>query len=165
MKRIETTMKIKLRNRLDVLMKDSGVKSVEELAQRLSVTQGYQITRTPLSRKFRDEDVQLPLSLIEAICNELQCLPGDLFQIDVSDATPEFVDEIQSRVPPFRYGSLRMRKQGTAESTEQDQAEPLATPTKQTRKTAPKSSPDVDDDDVAGPKVSHLNVSKLNRKS
>ena len=85
-------MKIKLKNRLDVLMRDSGVRSVEEMAQRLTDNQKYKITRTPLSRKFKDEDVTLSLSMIEAICNELQCLPGDLFETEVSEATDEYVD-------------------------------------------------------------------------
>ena len=103
-------MNVKLRNRLEVLMKDSGVKSFEEMAQRLSENQGVSITRTSVSRKFRDEDVSLTLSLIEAICNELQCLPADLFETDVSDVSEAFVEDLRSRLQPFRYGTLRMGK-------------------------------------------------------
>jgi DNA-binding Xre family transcriptional regulator len=160
-------MKIKLKNRLDVLMRDSGVRSVEELAQRLTANQGYAITRTPLSRKFNNEDVQLTLSLIEALCNEFQCLPGDLFQIDVVDATPEWVDEIQSRVPPFRYGSLRMKKPGAVDESTSvpPQTTAAAVPTTESAKTTRKTAKHVDeDDDLTGPKVTHLNASKLKRK-
>lgn len=160
-------MKIKLKNRLDVLMRDSGVRSVEELAQRLTSNQGYAITRTPLSRKFNNEDVQLTLTLIEALCNEFQCLPGDLFQIDVVDATPDWVDEIQSRVPPFRYGSLRMKKPG---ATEEPAAAPssaeaaLPQKTEKAKATSKQTKQVDEDDDLTGPKVTHLNASKLKRK-
>lgn len=80
-------MKIKLGNRLEVLMKDSGINTFEEMAQRLTENQGWPITRTALSRKFRSDDVSLSLSMIEAICNELQCLPGDLFETNVTEAS------------------------------------------------------------------------------
>ena len=82
-------MKIKLRNRLEVLMKDSGISTFEEMAERLTERQGWQISRSALSRKFRDDNVTLSLSMIEAICNELQCLPGDLFETNITDATGE----------------------------------------------------------------------------
>ncbi len=91
-------MKIKLKNRLEVLMKDSGINSFEEMAQRLTEHQGMKIARTSLSRKFRDADVTLTLSMIEAIRNELQCLPGDLFHTDVQDAPQDFVDELRALV-------------------------------------------------------------------
>jgi len=107
-------MKIKLRNRLEVLMKDSGVNSFEEMAQRLTQNQGCKITRTALSRKFRDQDVSLALSMIEAICNELQCLPGDIFETEVSDASETFVEELRTRLQPFRYGTIRLQKPGPA---------------------------------------------------
>ncbi|MBS0456689.1 MAG: helix-turn-helix transcriptional regulator [Proteobacteria bacterium] len=158
-------MKIKLKNRIDVLMRDCGVRTVEELSRRLSRNQDYSITRTPLSRKVNSDDVQLPLSLIEALCNELQCLPGDLFQIDVVDATPEWVEEIQSRVPPFRYGSMRMRKPGELGSASDATPEApvaVAGPVQ----SRPRASKPVDptDDGLAGPKVTHLDVSKLKKR-
>lgn len=109
-------MKIKLRNRLEVLMKDSGVNSFEEMAQRLTQNQGCKITRTALSRKFRDQDVSLALSMIEAICNELQCLPGDIFETEVSGASETFVEELRTRLQPFRYGTIRLQKPGPAEA-------------------------------------------------
>ena len=159
-------MKIKLKNRLDVLMRDSGVRSVEEMAQRLTDNQKYKITRTPLSRKFKDEDVTLSLSMIEAICNELQCLPGDLFETQVSDATDDYVDELRSRLQPFRYGSIRLKKPGAA-GADDDAAlppagKPKATATTQGAK-AKKSSATADLDDIAGPKVTHMHVGSLKK--
>lgn len=160
-------MKIKLRNRLEVLMKDSGVNSFEEMAQRLTANQGARITRTALSRKFRDEDVTLSLSMIEAICNELQCLPGDLFETSVSDASPAFVEELQSRLQPFRYGVIRLQKpkvegEGDEEGTA---ATPAAAPIPKPKSTAKKAVPvhAEGDDDLVGPKVSHLDVGKLKK--
>lgn len=163
------TMRIKLRNRLEVLMRDSGVKSIEEMAQRLTENQGYKITRTPLSRKFKDDDVQLPLSLIEALCNELQCLPGDLFETNVSDAPAEFVDDLRSRLQPFRYGTLRLAKPGAVSDapapTQEVAASPAAT---SAEPTAPRQKPRLAEknlDDLAGPKVTHLNAKKVKSKS
>ncbi len=156
-------MKIKLKNRLDVLMRDSGVRSVEEMAQRLTDNQKYKITRTPLSRKFKDEDVTLSLSMIEAICNELQCLPGDLFETEVSDATDEYIDELRSRLQPFRYGSIRLKKPGAADSAEG----PTATAVAPAPKVVPakgKKPPAANDlDDIAGPKVTHMNAGALKK--
>ena len=75
-------MQIKLRNRLEVLMKDNGVSTFEEMAERLTNNQNWEITRSALSRKFRNPNPPLTLEMITAICNELQCLPNDLFEIE-----------------------------------------------------------------------------------
>ena len=154
-------------------MRDSGVKSIEEMAQRLTEKQGYKITRTPLSRKFKDEDVQLPLSLIEALCNELQCLPGDLFETNVSDAPAKFVDDLRSRLQPFRYGTLRLAKPGAtsdAPAPAQEAAVPpaAASPATPTPTPAARPKPRLAEkslDDLAGPKVTHLNANKVKSKS
>ena len=143
-------------------MKDCGVASFEEMAQRLAQNQGWKITRTGLSRKFRDEDVTLSLSFIEALCNELQCLPGDLFETDVSDASDTFVEELRSRLQPFRYGVIRLQRKGveTAHLTAEKEGDnrPVA-PTKAGAKT----QPNINLDDVVGPRVTHLHVDKLKK--
>lgn len=150
-------MKIRLRNRLEVLMKDSGVNSFEEMAQRLTQNQGYKITRTALSRKFRDQDVSLSLSLIEAICNELQCLPGDIFETDVFDASESFIEELRMRLQPFRYGSMHLQKpSATLQAPAPLPAEPVPERSKKAR-----ASQDLDS--IAGPKVSHLHAGKLKK--
>lgn len=156
-------MKIKLKNRLDVLMRDSGVRSVEEMAQRLTDNQKYKITRTPLSRKFKDEDVTLSLSMIEAICNELQCLPGDLFETEVSDATDDYVDELRSRLQPFRYGSIRLKKPGAPDSTDEPATAAANAPKANTPAKGKKPAAANELDDIAGPKVTHMNVSALKK--
>lgn len=153
-------MKIKLRNRLEVLMKDSGINSFEEMAQRLTQNQAWKIARTSLSRKFRDEDVSLTLKMVEAICNELQCLPGDLFETDVHEASEEFVEGLRTRLQPFRYGAIRMQKAGAdpVGATLPDSHSAAAA-----SKPAGRTTPTVDLDDVVGPRVSHLNVGKLKK--
>ena len=154
-------MKIKLRNRLEVLMKDSGVNSFEEMAQRLTQNQEFKITRTALSRKFRDPDVSLALSMVEALCNELQCLPGDLFETEITDASEGFVEELRTRLQPFRYGTIRLQKSGASAS------DGSATSTLSARRAIAESSkgtrPAVAPDAVAGPKVSHLHAGKLKK--
>ena len=152
-------MKIKLRNRLEVLMKDSGVNSFEEMAQRLTQNQACKITRTALSRKFRDQDVSLALSMIEAICNELQCLPGDIFETEISDASETFVEELRTRLQPFRYGTIRLQKPGAASDTA------VASSLSEAAREPPKKAkPAVDLDAITGPKVSHLHAGKLKKK-
>ena len=156
-------MKIKLRNRLEVLMKDSGIQTFEEMAQRLTDAQAWKITRTSLSRKFRDDDVTLALSMIEAICNELQCLPGDLFETNISEASEEFVDGLRSRLQPFRYGSIRMQKK-SAEGADKGVPSEASAPAADAPKPPKAAKPAPTTEDVAGPRVSHLNVAKLKRK-
>lgn len=154
-------MKIKLKNRLEVLMKDSGINTFEEMAQRLTQNQGWKIARTSLSRKFRDEDVSLTLKMVEAICNELQCLPGDLFETDVSEASEEFVESLRTRLQPFRYGTIRIQKAGPegAASSGADDGKPPA----EKAKASPKAKSTVDGDDDVGPRVTHLNIGKLKK--
>lgn len=148
-------MKIKLRNRLEVLMKDSGINTFEEMAERLTNRQEWKISRSALSRKFRDENVTLSLSMIEAICNELQCLPGDLFETNISEANGEEIDNLQSRIQPFRYGMIHKAK-----SVEKHgEINPSIAPTD--------ASKDDEEDDLSGilgPGVSHLHAGKLKDK-
>lgn len=154
-------MKIKLRNRLEVLMKDSGINTFEEMAQRLTQNQGWKIARTSLSRKFRDDDVSLTLKMVEAICNELQCLPGDIFETDIHDASEDFVEGLRTRLQPFRYGAIRMQKAGAdSVGAAAPESRPTAVPAS---KPTGKTKPAVDLDDVVGPRVSHLNVGKLKK--
>lgn len=153
-------MKIKLKNRLGVLIEDCGVKSIQEMANRLKANQGIDISRTPLSRKINDDDVTLTLSLIEAICNELQCLPGDLFETEISDVNEEYLDGLRSRLQPFRYGSIRLKRPGAEELM----AEPKLAPRE--AKPRPVLKPEQNDilvDDIAGPKVKHMNVATLKK--
>ena len=153
-------MKIKLKNRLGVLIEDCGVKSIQEMANRLKANQGIEISRTPLSRKINDDDVTLTLSLIEAICNELQCLPGDLFETEISDVTEEYLEGLRSRLQPFRYGSIRLKRPGAEEPV----AEAKAAPREAKQRHAPKpAQDDILADDIAGPKVKHMNVAALKK--
>lgn len=148
-------MKITLRNRLDVLMKDSGIGTFEEMSERLTENQGWKISRSALSRKFRDDNVTLSMSMIEAICNELQCLPGDLFETNITDASSDDIDNIQSRIQPFRYGMIHKSKA----KVESDISESEAKATERAKKK--------EDDDMSailGPGVSHLHSAKVNKK-
>lgn len=153
-------MKIKLKNRLGVLIEDCGVKSIQEMANRLKANQGVEISRTPLSRKINDDDVTLTLSLIQAICNELQCLPGDLFETEITDVTEEYVEELRSRLQPFRYGSIRLKRPGADEPAAE--TKPAARESKP-RTAAKPAQVDLQADDIAGPKVKHMNVAALKK--
>lgn len=148
-------MKIKLRNRLEVLMKDSGISTFEEMAERLTTNQGWKISRSALSRKFRDENATFSINMIEAICNELQCLPGDLWETNVTEASDDEINEIQSRLQPFRYGMIHKSSSGHASS---DVTQP---PNEDIQE---KNSIQDDLSNVLGPSVSHLHAGKLTGK-
>ncbi|WP_430301115.1 helix-turn-helix domain-containing protein [Pseudomonas aeruginosa] len=154
-------MKIKLGNRLEVLMKDSGINTFEEMAQRLTENQGWPITRTALSRKFRSDDVSLSLSMIEAICNELQCMPGDLFETNITDASEEFVEELRSRLQPFRYGVIRLQRQGSDTTEERSADTDLSTKKESKRTKSIRVKQPENIEDIVGPKVSHLHAGKI----
>jgi DNA-binding Xre family transcriptional regulator len=149
-------MKIKLKNRLEVLMKDSGITTFEEMSERLTQNQEWKISRSALSRKFRDENPTLSLSMIEAICNELQCLPGDLFETNVTDATEEEINSIQSRVQPFRYGMLHKSLNSSKTRSELD-------PQQSEVSNKPKQEDELDLENILGPKVSHLHAGKISK--
>ncbi|MFN3709521.1 MAG: helix-turn-helix domain-containing protein [Alishewanella aestuarii] len=150
-------MKIKLRNRLEVIMKDQGVTSFEEMSERLTNNQNWSISRSALSRKFRDENVTLTLKMIEAICNELQCLPGDLFETQIEEATEDDVTRIQNRLLPFRYGNIQ--KAGVGTTAKEDELSVGMSGAKST-----KASTKIDLSNVLGPSVSHLSVDKIKGK-
>lgn len=149
-------MKVKLKNRLEVLMKDSGISTFEEMSERLTQNQDWKISRSALSRKFRDDNPTLSLAMIEAICNEIQCLPGDLFETNVTEATEEEINAIQSRVQPFRYGMLHKSLNTTKSHIEAEQQKTLD-------KQLAKQDDKVDLDSILGPKVSHLHAGKINK--
>jgi hypothetical protein len=94
--------------------------------------------------------------MIEAICNELQCLPGDLFETIVTEASDEEINAIQSRVQPFRYGMLH-KSLNSAKTTVEVEAQPTGTTSK------PKQEKDVYLDSILGPKVSHLHAGKISK--
>jgi len=152
-------MKIKIRNKLDLLIKDSGIRSFEDMAQRLSDNQGYKIGRTAISRLARNENGSFTVDMIEAICNELNCLPGDIFETTISDADPEFVDVLQSRLQPFRYGAILVNRHASQSEKEKHNSTDHARPA-----TTPEVQSFADDlDFVGGPKVSHMSKDRLKK--
>ncbi|WP_043764604.1 helix-turn-helix domain-containing protein [Algiphilus aromaticivorans] len=142
-------MKIKLKNRLSLLMEDSGIPSYEKLAEALT-NQGFPITRSTLSRIARNPSANLNLQFVEALCNTLQCLPGDVYGVEITEAAQEEAEAIQSRLLPFRYGSISL---GTAKGRA-EQARPDQAPSSEEAKPA-------DEDEALGPKVTHLSKDAL----
>lgn len=146
-------MKIKLKNRISLLMEDSGIPSYEKLAEALT-NQGFPVTRSTLSRIARNSSANLNIQFVEALCNTLQCLPGDLYGVEITEATHEEAEAIQSRLMPFRYGSISL---GTAKGRgEQVKADPSAS--------SEEAKPDDDDGDL-GPKVTHLSKDALKNRN
>jgi len=151
-------MKIKIRNKLELLIKDSGVRSFEEMAQRLTEHQGYEVGRTTISRLARNENGSFSIDLIEAICNELGCLPGDIFETTIANAEPDFVDVLQSRLQPFRYGAILINRH--AQQAAKNGASSKGSADNQ--KSQIESVAD-DLDFIGGPKVTHMSKNKLKK--
>ena len=152
-------MKIKVRNKLELLIKDSGVRSFEEMAQRLTDNQGYEVGRTTISRLARNENGSFSIDLIEAVCNELGCLPGDIFETTISDAEPEFVDVLQSRLQPFRYGAILINRH----SHQSDKSGSGAKASSSERPKPEVESVADDLDFIGGPNVTHMSKDKLKK--
>lgn len=148
-------MKIKLKNNLRVLMESRGVNSWNELSQRLATNQGFEMNRTSISRHGNKENPAYPIDFIEAICNELQCLPDAIFHIDIEDASEQFLEDAQSRIMPFEFGQIRLRKARI------ERASDVRSERSQVREP---SSDDVMIDEMLGPNVTHLDKSKLTKK-
>lgn len=147
-------MKISLKNRIEFLMKDAGISTFEEMAQRLTNNQNWKIGRSALSRKLRDEDITLTLTMIEAICNELQCLPGDIFETNISDISEEEIAGITNKFLPFKYGNI------TKVTANQDEPYKLTSDSSKAKNPAPA----VDEESIFGPNVTHLTIDQLKKK-
>ncbi len=148
-------MKISLKNNVRTTMASRDITMWKDLAERLRGNQDYSISRTSLARQIDQETPAYSLKLIEALCNELQCLPNDLFQIEISDATPEDIRKLTRRDKPFEFGHII-------------EAEGGQTTAKESTKTALKQPPPEDDDDLddelVGGRVSHLSIDKVTKK-
>lgn len=150
-------MKVALKNRIEFLMKDAGIHTFEEMAQRLTNNQNWKIGRTALSRKFRDSDITLTLKMIEAICNELQCLPGDIFETNISDISDEEINAITNKFLPFKYGNI------TKAALNPDEPNSNVTTIKAPNE-KPIVQPEVDEEAIFGPKVTHLTIDQVKKK-
>lgn len=154
-------MKIKLKNHIRVLMSDRGVTSWSDLADRLKRNQDYNITRTSISRQGQQENPAYALDLIEALCNELQCLPDGLFHIEITDADPAELERLRSRLQPFEYGRVHLGTSGpnkapALEKPGQEKVEPAAAGAEK-----PKADPVLDK--LLGSKVTHMSKAKLRK--
>lgn len=153
-------MKIELKNRLDILIKDAGFRSFEEFTKKVNEN-GWNINRTSINRKARDENISLSLSMLEAICNTLQCMPGDLYEVNISDATKDEVDALQSRLNPFKYGAIHT--QVSSAKTNNDLKAVTNEPV--TENEAAQDTSNEDLSSILGPSsVSHVDINKLMKK-
>jgi DNA-binding Xre family transcriptional regulator len=153
-------MKIELKNRLDILIKDAGFRSFEEFTKKVNEN-GWSINRTSINRKARDENISLSLSMLEAICNTLQCMPGDLYEVNISDATKDEVDSLQSRLNPFKYGAIHTQVSSTNanDDTKTVTSEPVA----ENGNSQHTSNEDLSN--ILGPSsVPHVDINKLLNK-
>lgn len=148
-------MKIKLTNNLRVLMKSRKIDTWNELVDRLAKNQGYDINRTSLARHGNKDNPAYTLELMEALCNELQCLPDALFHIDIEDADEAFLDNARARLMPFEFGQVRLRKSAPAASASDPSVQDAST-------AATPDDPALDE--LLGPKVTHMSKAKLIKK-
>lgn len=148
-------MKIKLKNNVRTTMASRGISSWSELTRRLNEKQGYQVSRTSITRMVEQDDPAYPLKLIEALCNEFSCLPNDLFYIEINGANPDELQSITNRRQPFEFGHITQSDGNTTPT------ETVATEA-QRIKPVVNIKPDEDDiDELIGGKIRHLSARSL----
>lgn len=75
-------MKLKIKNRLAVLLRQRQIRSASEFGRRMTLA-GYPISSSHASRYEKELPPAFDLEFVNAACNVLQCLPSDLYEITV----------------------------------------------------------------------------------
>lgn len=75
-------MKLKIKNRLAVLLRQRQIRSASEFGRRMTLA-GYPISSSHASRYEKEFPPAFDLEFVNAACNVLQCLPSDLYEITV----------------------------------------------------------------------------------
>lgn len=145
-------MKISLKNNVRTTMVSRDITMWKDLAERLKGNQDYSITRTSLARQIEQDMPAYSLGLIEALCNELQCLPNDLFRIEITNASPDDIRKLTRRERPFEFGHIieAVTEQGAVGNARQRSAEIV--------------HEFDDDDELVGSRVSHMSADKVKRQ-
>lgn len=143
-------MKIKLTNNLSTTRESRGISTWTELSERLE-EHGYSLGRTTLARHAKKDSPGWKLELIEALCNEFQCLPNDLFNIEITDATEDDLRKLNRRSRGFEFGSVEAASGASVSQSVASESSPPA---------MGQSRPHDDDDDfddlVGEPLTGHL---------
>jgi|TARA_R110000822_G_scaffold126082_11_gene261252 DNA-binding Xre family transcriptional regulator len=147
-------MKISLKNNVRTAMASRDITMWKDLAERLKGNQGYSITRTSLARQIDQDIPAYSMALIEALCNELQCLPNDLFKIEITDATADDVRKLTRREKPFEFGHII-----EADASGNPAAGKAGSVAKS--QVAADDLDDDDEDELVGGRVSHQNAAKI----
>lgn len=149
-------MKITLKNNVRTTMASRDITMWKDLAERLKNNQDYSITRTSLARQIEQETPAYSLSLIEALCNELQCLPNDLFRIEITEATADDIRNLTRREKPFEFGHIIEADSATLKEnpativgSEDQQLDDFE---------------DEDEDELVGGRVSHQNAGSIRKR-
>ncbi|WP_421718222.1 helix-turn-helix domain-containing protein [Algiphilus sp.] len=148
-------MKISLKNNVRTAMASRDITMWKDLAERLKGNQGYSITRTSLARQIEQDVPAYSMALIEALCNELQCLPNDLFKIEITDATADDVRKLTRREKPFEFGHI------IEADASSDSAAGKANAMAKSQDAADDFDDDDDEDELVGGRVSHQNAAKI----
>lgn len=151
-------MKISLKNNVRTTMASRDITMWKDLAERLKTKQGYSISRTSLARQIEQDIPAYSMALIEALCNELQCLPNDLFQIEVTDATAEDIRKLTKREKPFEFGYI------IEADDPPDTMNPAKSKDQQSGITNDRHGHGDDDDELVGGRVSHQNAAKIRQQ-
>lgn len=153
-------MKIKLENNIQGLMGSRKVSSWQELSELLESSADYKRTRSALSRYCRKDNPAYAMDFIEAICNTLQCLPNDLFNITLTVDEEEY-EKITSQTHPFEFGSINLNRRN--EDQEVDVESSKETHIKvESKKTKDNGSSELDF--LLGGTVTHLSAGEIKGK-
>ena len=84
-------MKLKIKNRLAVLLRQRQIRSASEFGRRMTLA-GYPISSSHASRYEKEVPPAFDLEFVNIACNVLQCLPSDLYEITVELEVGEDID-------------------------------------------------------------------------
>ena len=101
-------MRITVENGLPELLAERRVPSASEFARRMEPYLGKKLSTSQITRYMRDPPPSFDLRFIEAACNALGCLPGDLFKIRIEcgpDDDLSVLGTLSRRVDVVRAGA------------------------------------------------------------
>jgi len=144
-------MKITINNRLAILIRQRQINSASEFARRMTAG-GYTMSSSHASRYEKENSPAFDLKFVNVACNVLQCLPNELYDIQVELEPDEDIDPlvilprhaiITRRLPTSNEGAPPATIESQplpASKTTQAVVVPEKAPSKREKKSAPAST-------------------------
>jgi len=84
-------MKITIRNRLAVLIRERKLNSASEFGRRMTEV-GFELSSSQASRYMKNDPPPFTVKFVQYACNVLQCFPNDFYEIVIEYGPNEVLD-------------------------------------------------------------------------